>query len=1219
MNAPLPFFLRVLTVLLLVAVPGLAHASFGATSTPLNVPSAAYPTIQSGVNAAHDGDTVLVADGTYSGPGNRDIDFNGKNITVTSQNGPTKTIIDCGGTFSTDGLGNHRGFYIHSGETAATISGFTVKNGYETYISAGNNPVTSSRGGGICIYESIIQYRTISILDCNFLGDMVRNEGGGVYAANAGNGMTTITDCNFSGNAAIDSGGGVASENDGSVATNLIDCTFNANTAASGAGVLNWNNGAGTTTLTNCSLNGNIAQAYGGGIYNENYQGNGKIALTNCTLNNNAAIFSDQNNGGGVYDGSENDGGIITLTNDVLYGNTGGELRYDATTTSSEVINHSDIQGGYTGTGNIDKDPMFVNASAGDLHLKPGSPCIGAGTPDGAPATDLDGNPRPNPPSMRAYDAPGTPLYILTDLGLLGGAASYGLGINNSGQVVGYISHPGNDFFFSQEMAYKWINGQVTYLNPLPNGIGSEAIAISNSGAVAGLSNVGAGQAPYDAVIWNPGAPPIDLKTLSGSYSYPSSINDKGQVAGASGFSNYSAETHAFVYMNGVLTDIDSLNNSQYSLAKGINNTGQAVGLYNQYGSGEYAFYYDGLASKDLNDPTVTSDNAGLTYLYTADGINDIGQICGTGEDKQYNATFEEAFIWQEGKIKLLSWLSGDVGSHAIAMNTLGQVIGYSDAKPSATHPFLYLNGLMYGIDDLIADHKGLGNLTLSAINDSGEIVGTGLLDNVSHAFLLSPVGIPPATLTNFTLSPNQIAAPGPTVTVNVSVTGNFAKVTVSPAPGSLSIATPTFNLLTNSGGGWGGSFSTAFLKLAKTNPVTFIATGTRVDGTTAQLSAPLIIGALPTLSLAVSSDKSAVPAGLTFSIRGFVRNLSATAANPVTVTIPIPAHLTFDSSPDFTLNTAQNTVTWTGVLPANTGSHAIYVEFIASANTPANTLITINTTATATNFQSAVQASSIVVGSPPVPLGVDIDSSGAYGQADGTAIITSDVGTAPLLATISPVSGLNHAWLGVDHAYDASGGPLPPTKDLSIGTLAAIDGLVGPGVSPTYLGTFPRVGSQCNIRLRLTYPSAVMNSANIAISALGGIFGQGDVDPAGVIESYNDLAQIQAFQDVAGILQHPADNFFERIGQVHSVVQDFLAISPPDEDKLAPILSKLFKKTIKPTDIAKHLKIFAAGEAIFGIEQILQDEIIFTAVTGGADAEVTFTGSAGPHPEELR
>ena len=54
-----------------------------------------YITIQEGIDAAVGGDEVVVADGTYTGDGNRDIDFMGKAITVKSENGAEDCIIDC--------------------------------------------------------------------------------------------------------------------------------------------------------------------------------------------------------------------------------------------------------------------------------------------------------------------------------------------------------------------------------------------------------------------------------------------------------------------------------------------------------------------------------------------------------------------------------------------------------------------------------------------------------------------------------------------------------------------------------------------------------------------------------------------------------------------------------------------------------------------------------------------------------------------------------------------------------------------------------------------------------------------------------------------------------------------------------------------------------------------------------------------------------------------
>jgi len=64
---------------------------------------------KAGIDAAWSGDTVLVANGTYTGSGNRDIEMRGKKIVLRSENGPANTVIDCEG-----GTGNdHRGFYIH--------------------------------------------------------------------------------------------------------------------------------------------------------------------------------------------------------------------------------------------------------------------------------------------------------------------------------------------------------------------------------------------------------------------------------------------------------------------------------------------------------------------------------------------------------------------------------------------------------------------------------------------------------------------------------------------------------------------------------------------------------------------------------------------------------------------------------------------------------------------------------------------------------------------------------------------------------------------------------------------------------------------------------------------------------------------------------------------------------------------------------------------------
>ncbi len=113
-----------------------------AQATERLVPSQ-YPTIQAAINVAVDGDVVIVADGVYTGTGNRDIDYLGKALTVRSESGPESCIIDCQAS-----SGNrHRGFFFHTNETAAAVlNGFTIQNGFAPY----NAPCEASGGGILC-------------------------------------------------------------------------------------------------------------------------------------------------------------------------------------------------------------------------------------------------------------------------------------------------------------------------------------------------------------------------------------------------------------------------------------------------------------------------------------------------------------------------------------------------------------------------------------------------------------------------------------------------------------------------------------------------------------------------------------------------------------------------------------------------------------------------------------------------------------------------------------------------------------------------------------------------------------------------------------------------------------------------------------------------------------------------------------------------------------
>ena len=272
-------------------------------------------TIQAGIDSANTGDTVLVADGTYTGIGNRSIDFLGKSIVVKSENGPDSTIINCGG------IG--RGFLFQTGEDAnSKLDGLTIMNGFQNeggaiYCKA-SSPVlfnciirennASNRGGGIYCRDDpspqILNCKIFkntsainggglycrccspSIRECNIKGNIASNYGGGLYCAN--NSSLNISVCTIDSNQAYDRGGGFYLSYS---YTSIESCVVKKNTAPEGGGFFCYYS---SQNIDKCTITENSAD-YGGGVcfYGRISGSYGSIA--NCILSENIAW-----NGGGI-------------------------------------------------------------------------------------------------------------------------------------------------------------------------------------------------------------------------------------------------------------------------------------------------------------------------------------------------------------------------------------------------------------------------------------------------------------------------------------------------------------------------------------------------------------------------------------------------------------------------------------------------------------------------------------------------------------------------------------------------------------------------------------------------------------------------------------------------------------------------------------------------------------------------------------------------------
>ena len=347
-----------------------------------------FATIQAAVTAVLAGDIIELADGTFTGDGNRDIDFGGKDVTVRSQSGDhTTCVIDCGGS-ETD---PHRGFTFQTAETTASlIENLAIINGHmcdtspphfgggglriigssptvrgcriESCTFTGGTPVgmgisivndaspiiedclilscsgANSYGGGIGIYSA-----SPTIRDCSITGNTGGSVGGGIYIQDAHG--ATIERCSFISNSAI-KGGGIRL-----ASITLTDCLIVLNTATAGGhggGVLMSSGG-----LLNCTVAYNQGAGCGSGIFVKY----GTPSITNCLV-----AFNEDGPGIGAY--REED--FPTMTCCDVYGHTDGN--YDG-------VNLPD----QTGVGgNISADPLFCEEPDDVYAVDAASPCLAA-------------------------------------------------------------------------------------------------------------------------------------------------------------------------------------------------------------------------------------------------------------------------------------------------------------------------------------------------------------------------------------------------------------------------------------------------------------------------------------------------------------------------------------------------------------------------------------------------------------------------------------------------------------------------------------------------------------------------------------------------------------------------------------------------------------------------------------------------------------------------
>ena len=345
-----------------------------------------FATIQEAVTAAADGDSILLADGTFTGDGNRDITYLGKALTISSQSGdPASCIIDLeGGPWN-----EHRAFVFHVGESlGSSLRNITIQNGCVGLYRGGGaiscddtSPVitgvvftncSASSGGAVWAVNDAHPY----LGRCSFIDCTSRDgHGGAVYAADS---YPVIMESYFEGNTCAEKGGAVWSSF-GSF--DMAECVFVDNTSLGdglvlGGGAVHLQAAVsptiyGCTFLRNSAIRGGaviVHDSSGANISSNTFAGNSASWGTSVYVWKSDPWFDlnifafDESGVDPVYCAELAD---PTFIRSCVFGNASGDSLCG------------------TSSGTVFEDPLFCNLAADDVTLHENSPCMPVNNPHG--------------------------------------------------------------------------------------------------------------------------------------------------------------------------------------------------------------------------------------------------------------------------------------------------------------------------------------------------------------------------------------------------------------------------------------------------------------------------------------------------------------------------------------------------------------------------------------------------------------------------------------------------------------------------------------------------------------------------------------------------------------------------------------------------------------------------------------------------------------------